>query len=109
MSENHGVWVTVDMPGKRRRGRRKTGIGSTAKAKAHKKTLLWVLQNPPEDFDGSNAKLAEAMGLSTRQVTRYLKQLVAENRLKLEYTINRLASGGIRTTRMMQVLKEENA
>lgn len=88
------------------RPERPSRVGKTAKSRVHKNAIMAILRNPPEEYDGSNKKLAEMLSMSTRQVSRLLKQLEADGKIKLTYTLNRLATGGVYTTRFIQILKE---
>jgi predicted ArsR family transcriptional regulator len=97
----------VATPAKKQR--KKPGVGATAKSRSHKTKILDFLREPPQDFDGTNGKIAQHLGLSAKQAQRLLHQLWGEGKIKLEYVQN--AMPGVngpqcRTTRFIQLVKE---
>ena len=107
--ESTVTYEPVATPGKKQR--RKPGIGRTTKSINHKLKLIEFLREPPADFDGTNAKIAAHLGLSSKQAQRLLHQLWAEGKIKLEYVVNQLpgvTGPQCRTTRFIKLATKEN-
>lgn len=68
--------------------------------------LLEILRDPPEDFDGSNAKLAEYLGLSQRHVIRVLKQLEEQKLISIQRNV-RSFRGVVFTDRKIYLVTKE--
>lgn len=106
-------WVDVEIPSKANphSGNRAPGLpkGSrTTKTMVYRAKLLEIFKFPPEDYDGTNKKLSEYMGLSVRQVIRLLKQLEAAKQIKVDrYFAGVHPEVGCYTRRLIQVVREQ--
>jgi DNA-binding transcriptional ArsR family regulator len=100
-------WVEVDIPSPkpflRNAGVRKANEARRLRTKVNKDRLLEILTAPPSDYDGSNKKLAEYMGMSERTVTRLLALMNKEGLIKLTNSRRRSIRGGVFTHRMIQL------
>ena len=97
-------WTQI-VPKRYSRLKRPSQVGKTAKTRVHKLELMKIFLSPPEGFDGSNKKLAGYLGLSERQISRLIKMLEVEGRVKLDYVLNRTSQGGVYTTRFIHIQK----
>lgn len=77
-----------------------------ARTAASKARLLEILKVPPTDFDGSNAKLAEHLGMSERSVTRLLGLLAKDGVIRFVQNTN-VSASGIYVKRFIQLLKRD--
>lgn len=75
------------------------------RSKVKRNQLLAILRSPPGDYDGTNAKLASYLNVSTRTVMRLLKGLEAEGRLLRRQKTFRTGAGFYQR-RMISIKKE---
>lgn len=95
-------FVLVPVPTHRSRRPRTLDVRTRSRIK----DLLKVLRAPPKDYDGSNEKLAQYLGVSERQLIRILGRLKSEGVIKCEFTVRRLTDGTLFTERLMYINKE---
>lgn len=82
---------TPGLLGRQLETRRTRGPGR--KTALHKAKLIEIFRDPPFDYDGTNAKLEQYLGLSERQIERLLKALAVEGLIKIDIQYRRRLQG----------------
>lgn len=106
VDENGKKWVRVVPPVNKPKLRR-SGPRRSPKTEMHKARVIEILSAPPDDFDGSNAKLAEYVGLSERQITRVVAKLLESGQIRVKTNKQSVPGFGWYSNRQIYIVPSE--